>query len=411
MSGLPTGNDPGTARSAAAVDPGVDPAATPATAPPALRHLRSLEAAASTPGRLALFLPTLDDGGAERVMLQLGDSFAARGHPVDLVIGIPGGPLDSQVPPSVRRVELGASRSILALPALVRYLRAVRPAALLSTLEHSNVLALWARALARTGTRVVLREASMVMPAATLEGPRLKVQRRVMRLFYGRADAIVGVSRSVSDSLTGELGIPADLVHTVYNPVITPELALKAAAPLDDPWFAPGAPPVVLGVGRLVPQKGFATLVRAFADLRARRPARLVILGEGAERGALEALARELGVGDDVRLPGFDHNPFRWMARAAAFALPSQFEGLPGALIQAMACGCRVISTDCPGGSREILADGALGPLVPVGDAAALARGISALLDEAARGPRATYPIDRFTEQATVDEYLRLLEP
>jgi glycosyltransferase involved in cell wall biosynthesis len=406
MSGLPTGADPGTARGAAATDS----AATSAAAQ-ALRHLRSLEPAAGTPGRLALFLPTLDDGGAERVMLQLGDSFAARGHPVDLVIGIPGGPLDSQVPPSVRRVELGASRSILALPALVRYLRTARPAALLSTLEHSNVLALWARALARTGTRVVLREASMVMPAATLEGARLRAQRRVMRLFYGRADAIVGVSRSVADSLTGELGIPAHLVHTVYNTVITPELARKAAAPLDDPWFAPGAPPVALGVGRLVPQKGFASLVRAFADVRARRPARLVILGEGAERGALEALARELGVGDDVHLPGFDHNPFRWMARAAVFVLSSQFEGLPGALIQAMACGCRVLSTDCPGGSREVLADGALGPLVPVGDAAALARGISALLDEAARGPRATYPTDRFTEQATVDAYLRLLEP
>jgi glycosyltransferase involved in cell wall biosynthesis len=342
-------------------------------------------------------------------MLQLGASFSALGHRVDLVLAIPGGPLESQVPPGVRVISLGASRTAVALPAFVRYLRRERPEALLSTLEHANLLALWAAALARTGVRVVLREANVLLPRGQLDGLRGAALRVLMRRFYGSASAVVAVSKSVEESLASALGLPARKLRTIYNPVVTAELLQKASAPLEDPWFAPGAPPVVLGVGRLVPQKDFATLLRAFAELRALRPARLVILGEGSERAGLEALAKSLGVSADVRLPGFDHNPFRYMSRAALFVLSSIYEGLPGALIQAMACGCRVISTDCPGGSREVLGGGS-GILVPARDAHAIAVASATLLDDAARGPaRAQHRLDRFEERAAVERYLDVL--
>jgi glycosyltransferase involved in cell wall biosynthesis len=355
-------------------------------------------------------LPTLDDGGAERVMLQLGAGFGARGHAVDLVLAIPGGPLESQIPAGLRVIDLGGRRTAAALPALVRYLRRERPAALLSTLEHSNILALAAGGLARTRARVVLREANVLLPRDQMHGLQPHLLRALMRGFYRWARAIVAVSKSVAASLIDGLGLPPGRIRTIYNPVVTPGLARQAAAPLDDPWFAPGAPPVVLGVGRLAPQKDFPTLLSAFAQVRARRLARLVILGEGPDRGALEAQARELGVQDDVRLPGYDHNPFRYMGRSAVFALSSIFEGLPGALIQAMACGCRVISTDCPGGSSEILEGGTRGPLVPPRDPPALARGILALLDDADRHPaRLVHDVGRFTEQAAVDQYLEVL--
>jgi glycosyltransferase involved in cell wall biosynthesis len=360
--------------------------------------------------RLALFLPTLDDGGAERVMLQLGAAFGARGLTVDLVLAVPGGPLDSQVPPGLRVVDLQARRSVGALPALARYLRRERPAALLSTLEHANILSVWANALARAKVRVVLREANVLLPRDQMKGVRPHLLRALMRRFYRSASAIVAVSRGVAESLSDGLGLPPQRIHTIYNPVITPALEEKARAPLDDPWFQPGAPPVVLGVGRLVAQKDFGTLVSAFAEVRARRPARLVLLGEGEERANLIELARELGVADHVRLLGYDHNPFRYMQRATVFALSSVFEGLPGALIQAMACGCRVISTDCPGGSREILDGGALAPLVPMRDPQALAASIDAQLDAAARDPRRpTYPLERFSEKGAVDAYLDVL--
>jgi glycosyltransferase involved in cell wall biosynthesis len=360
--------------------------------------------------RLALFLPTMDDGGAERVMLHLGACFAARGHEVDFVVGIPGGPLDSQIPSSVRLIDLGARRSVNALPALARYLARERPGALLSTLEHSNILSVWARGLSRSGVRIVLREASVVAPRAELRGLRARTLRALMRTFYRAASTVVAVSQGVAASLTEELGLPARQIRTIYNPVVTPGMHEKANAPLDDPWFAAGAPPVVLGVGRLAPEKDFPSLLRAFAEVRKARPARLAILGEGKERPALEALALQLGVQSDFRLLGYDHNPFRYMRRATVFALTSLSEGLPGALIQAMACGCRVISTDCPGGVREIVETSPLAKLAPVGDTPALARGIAALLDDAARGPaRVSHSVERFSEQAAVDDYLRLL--
>jgi glycosyltransferase involved in cell wall biosynthesis len=152
------------------------------------------------------------------------------------------------------------------------------------------------------------------------------------------------------------------------------------AQPIDHPWFAEGAPPVILGVGKLKPQKDFATLLRAFATLRAGRAARLVILGEGEQRGELEALAQNLGIAADVALPGFVDNPFPYMARASLFVLSSRFEGLPGVLIQALACGCPAVSTDCPSGPAEILEGGRYGPLVPVGDAEGLARAMAETL-------------------------------
>jgi glycosyltransferase involved in cell wall biosynthesis len=345
----------------------------------------------------------MDDGGAERVMLQLGKSFAARGHEVDLVVAVPGGPLESQVPASLRRIDLRAKRSIQGLPPLARYLRREKPRALLSTLEHSNLLAVWARYLSLSGVRVVLREANVILP--DVRGWKARVERLLMRGFYRAASAIVAVSESVADSLVNGLGLSRALIRTIYNPVVTDDIAQKASAPLEDPWFTG---PLILGVGRLVAQKDFATLIRAFALVKKTRPAKLAILGEGADRPALEALARELQVESDVRLYGYDHNPFRYMQRSTVFALSSIFEGLPGALIQAMACGCRVISTDCPGGSREILSG--QGPLVPMRDPRALAGGINTLLDDAEKNPgRARYDIRRFTEEAAVEQYLEVM--
>jgi glycosyltransferase involved in cell wall biosynthesis len=169
----------------------------------------------------------------------------------------------------------------------------------------------------------------------------------------------------------------------------------------------------VSGAGRLTAQKDFPTLVRAFARLRARRPARLVILGAAKRprrRESLLALARDLGVADDVWLPGCVENPLRYLARSAVFALSSRWEGLPAVLIEAMACGCPVVSTDCPGGSREILEDGRWGPLVPPGEPEALAAAIGELLSAPPERKDLRRRAACFDRERAVDGYLEVLE-
>ena len=237
-----------------------------------------------------------------------------------------------------------------------------------------------------------------------------------MRRGYAAADAVVAVSDGVADDLAALAQLPRGRVRTIHNPVVGPDLARLAAETVEHPWFRAGGPPVVLSVGRLTVQKDHPTLLRAFARLRATRPARLVLLGGAArpERTAewlagLRGLAASLGVAGDVDLPGFVANPYPYMARSALFVLSSAWEGFANVLVEAMACGCPVVSTDCPSGPAEILDRGRYGPLVPVGDAEGLAGAMARVLDgqpdPAGPGRRA----GKFTVGRAADAYLEVL--
>lgn len=356
---------------------------------------------------VALFLPFLAGGGAERVMLDLAIAFAEAGVRVELVLASRRGPYLDDVPASVPVVDLRRSRVAASALPLLAYLWRRRPRALLSTLEHANVTALLVRRLAPR-MRVVVREANTVSADLRPSGAGARVLLWLMRRAYPSADAVVAVSQGVADEVREQLGVPAERVHVISNPVVTPRVTEGAGEPLTHPWFAPDQPPVVLGVGRLAPQKGFDTLLRAFRIAREQRPCRLVILGEGDQRGALEALAGELGVAEDVALPGFVANPFPYMAQAGAFVLSSAWEGLPNVLIQAMALGTPAVATDCPSGPREILDGGRLGRLVAVGDAAAMAEGIVEALGGERRPPSDAW-LARYHRDAVAQRYGRVL--
>ena len=393
---------------------------------------------------IAVFISELTSGGVQKRMLDLAGGLTARGHRVDLVLCRVDGRLSEQVPEGVSVVGLKAgpgwlgriyalaadpkgflsllrpvllprkpSETLPYLPDLVRYLRRVRPRALLAAKPHPNVEASWARRLAHVGTRLVVSE--RISLAGKTEKSRMWKRRflpPLVRRSYLNADAIVAVSDGVADDLADTARIPRDRITTIYNPVVTPQLLKRAEEPLDHPWFAAGAPPVLLGVGRLHDDKDFPTLIRAFARVRKVREARLMILGEAkrAERlDQLKALADELGVAQDVDFPGFVKNPLAYMAKASIFVLSSIWEGLPGVMIEALACGCPVASTDCPSGPAEILENGLYGPLVPVGDDAALAEAILSTLEnppdrEELRARGATFSLDR-----AVDRYLEVL--
>ena len=363
--------------------------------------------------RLAIFTSSMSwpplGGGAQRAMLTLAGGLAERGYNVDLVLARAEGPFLAEVPESVRVVDLKAKRVSASLPALVRYLRRERPEAMLSALNYVNIVALWARRLAGVSTRLVVSERNTLsLKAAHAPSRRGRLMPWLIRGFYPWADGIVAVSHGVGDDLARVTGIPRERIEVIYNPVMRPELREKVQAPLDHPWFKPGEPPVLLAVGGLRVQKDFPTLIQAFAHVRQARPARLLILGEGQERPALEALIRQLDLEQDVSLAGFVTNPYAYMAQASLFVLSSRWEGLPGVLIEALCCGTPVISTDCPSGPREILRKEEYGQLVPVGDVPALARAIEMTL--AGKTPRP--PCESwlpFERETVVNQYLKIL--
>lgn len=369
--------------------------------------------------RLALYISNLDDVGG-RMLVALAEGLARRGHNVDLVLARGAGPYQQGTLTGVRVVDLGAQRvrtSVLALaryvPPLVRYLRREHPNGMLSVMNHANVIALAARKCAGIQTRLVVSEhahlsAALQRTIVALGARRGPIMPWVMRYTYPWADHVVAVSEGVADDLARMIHLARDRVDVIYNPALTPGLHEQADAPLDHPWFQRGAVPVVLAAGRFSAEKNFDALIRAFAKLRKTTPARLIILGEGELRPRLEALADSLGLSGDVALPGFQDNPFQYMRRAALFTLSSNHEGFGNVLIEAMACGTPVVSTDCPSGPAEILEHGKWGRLVKVGDVDALAGAMRATLAET-KHPDVAGRAQDFGVEPAVDRYLKLL--
>jgi glycosyltransferase involved in cell wall biosynthesis len=256
--------------------------------------------------------------------------------------------------------------------------------------------------------RVVIQ---MTTTMSKIERSALKKRfyRALVSRIYPWASGIVSSSRGVADDFTQYTGIPANRVTTIYNPVITDHMLEQAKEAVDHPFFQGGQPPVIVALGRLTAAKDYPTLLRAYALVRKGRSSRLMIIGEGEERSSLEKLARELGLGKDIDLPGFVENPFAFLSKSAVYVLSSAWEGLPSTLIEALACGCQVISTDCPHGPAEILAGGEYGYLVPVGDADAISAAIFNVLDGYRCKPVPPAWLDQFKIQNIAHQYLDVL--
>ena len=358
--------------------------------------------------KLAFFLPNLGGGGAERMMMNLAQGLVERGLTLDMVLAKAEGPYLSTLPDGVRVVDLKAGSVVRSVPGLVRYLREEQPEVLLSTLHYANLAALTARRLAGTRTRVFLREANMLSVGNSGTFKNRTILTLVKRL-YPWSSGVVAVSEGVAADVKAFVNIPEEKVHTVYNPVVTDDLCRQCEAPVAHRWLETDVP-VFLGVGRLTEQKDFTTLIRAFAEVRSRREARLIILGEGEQRAKLQGLVAELGLAQEVDLPGFVDNPFAFMSRASVFVLSSAWEGLPGVLIQALACGCPAVSTDCPSGPHEVLEGGRYGKLVPVGDVAAMTDAMLHTLETPLRSEDLKRRAQAFSVAASTRAYLELFD-
>jgi glycosyltransferase involved in cell wall biosynthesis len=357
------------------------------------------------PLRVLFVVPSLEPGGAERVVVRLLTDLPRERVEPHLALVSRTGALLPQVPPDVALHDLGAGRVRYAARPLLRLAYRLRPRVVLSTLGYLNLALLALRPLFPRGVRVIVREANTVLAElATVRHPR--IWKLGYRLLYPRAEAIVCPARAVVEDLATGFGAPRGRLHHIPNPIDAEAIRRQAesgSSPLDEGGVH------LVAVGRLAPQKAFGRLLEAFRVVALERPeVHLWILGEGPERTVLETTARRLGISDRVHLPGFVDNPFAWLRRAALFVQSSKFEGLPNALLEALACGVPVVAVEEPGGTREILEEARGAVLVrgrlPEDLAAAIGRVLGGSPGESPLLP------ERFQPERVVAAYLELFE-
>jgi glycosyltransferase involved in cell wall biosynthesis len=343
-------------------------------------------------------------------MLDLANGFAARNFVVDFVLAEAKGELLERLGHSVHLVDLRSPHGVLrSLPALARYLRCEQPTVLFTAMDYVNVLSLLVRRLYRIKTRVYVSSHNSLLDA-TRNSPRWRdrLLPLAVRLTYSWADGIATVSNGVSNVVAEITKLPRNRITTIYNPVVDSHFDRRMGVACDHPWFKDGEPPVLIGVGKLVYQKDFVSLIRAFAVVRQRRPARLFILGEGEKREELQAEINRLGLENEAQLHGFTDNPLPFMRAARIFVLSSRFEGFGLVIAEALACGTPVVATDCPYGPKEILAEGKFGSLVPVGDVPKLTDAILAALQDQPDRERLRRRGREFSLKRATDAYLNL---
>ena len=358
--------------------------------------------------RIALTVARYSVTGVPEVQMRLATELVRRGFAVDLVVF---GRWPAAWPDrNVRLVELGSSRAAVALPRLVRYVRSARPTAIISAEDHVNVITLLAARASGVGVSTCVTSHVPFFESHVPPWRKGFWITRLMARLYPTAQCVATVSAGLGDELAGVIDLPRAAIKTVYNPVVTDRMREQMAAPDPHPWLIGDGPPVVCGCGSLHPRKGFDVLLRSFASLASEWELRLIVIGTGRERSRLEALARVLGVAGEVAFVGAVPNPLAYMARARLFVLSSTFEGLPTVLIEALACGTPVVSTDCPHGPREILDGGRYGHLVPIRDHLALAAAMGKTLSDPPDPTVLRQRAAAFTAERAVDEYMRNLK-
>ena len=328
-------------------------------------------------------LPSLRGGGAERMTLNLLKGLNRKELQLKIILGEKVGPFIDKIPMDVSIINLKVHHMRDAFLKLVRHLHQERPDILFSVMGHTNVIALLAKRVANVSTKILV---SVHSTPSKVKKNRLDIRARLVPYFerwlYPKADKVIAVSQGVKNDISEYLGINKEKIAMIYNPIIDEEIFELAQEPVNHPWFHNSKIPIILAVGALKKQKNYPLLFKAFKLICRKLPLRLVILGEGGERENLENLSQELKIADKIDLQGFQRNPYKFIAKASVFALSSSLEGLPTVLVEAMACGVPVVSTNCPSGPREIITEpGYNGLLVQTGNPKALAEAIFQVLD------------------------------
>jgi len=359
---------------------------------------------------LAIFLATSGHSGVDKIMGNLIQEFGRQNIPVHLLRIKNHGPYLKEIPDSVNIVDLGAAHVDTAFPALVRYMKKERPAFMLTDKDRVNRAALLAAMVSQAPVKLSIRVGTTVSKNLERRDWLARtLQILSIRTLYSKASNILVPSNGAAQDLNKNFRLPLNKIKVVPSPVITDDFEQKCSEPVNHDWLSAKKVPVILGAGELCSRKDFTTLIRAFSLVRREMNARLIIAGKGKKRKELISLAHDLGVEADVDLVGFVHNLPAWMAKSDLFVLSSVCEGMPVVLIEALAAGTDVVSTDCPSGPRELLQNGTVAPIVPVGDAEALARAMLSRLRAAKEPERLKQAVSKYRVRASANSYLEAI--
>lgn len=365
----------------------------------------------------AFFLESLDGGGAERAIVALAGEIARRGHAVDLVVAHADSDFYHEISPAVNVVDLAARSHLLTLCRLITYLRRRNPTVVMSALDVPNIMLLVAARISGYKGRTIISQRAVVT-AIQREWP---LGRRLMIMLlqhtlFPQADALISNSHAAANEVRERLGVPTDRISVIHNAVDIERINRLAREPLSNHWLSKLQQPLIVSVGSLTARKDVGTLIKAFASVKARRQAHLVIIGkvEGrnsqAEQHKIENLIEELGLSAHVHLPSFDPNPYKWMAAAAVFVSASMEEGFPNVIAEALALGRPIVATDSLGDTATLLEQGKWGRLVPVGDPERMADAILAALDDPTP-PDGRIRAGDFTPARITAAYLNVFRP
>ena len=376
--------------------------------------------------RIGITLYGLTWGGATRRVITLARGFIRRGHDVKLIIVERGEYLDKDIQ-DIAIIELnhGILRHFLknapkkrkidfSRYALAKYLRKQEIDIIMSGGNNVHLATISAKLLSKTNIPLILRFSNHLTASLAR---KQKLSRKIRYLkscrYYPKADSFIAVSQSTARDISDATKIPLDQINVIYNPMFTDGLKKKLLEKIEHPWLqarGKNAIPVIIGAGRLVIQKNFELLINAFACALQEKELRLIILGEGKRRERLATLISKLGIKKYIDFQGVVPNPMAYMAKADLLCLSSKWEGLPGVLIESLAAGCPVVSTDCPGGSAEILDYGKFGILTPMDDEEIMAQSILKALEVDWNSADLKKRAQFFSVDKAVDGYLNVFE-
>ena len=361
---------------------------------------------------IALFFPSFRIGGTERVMVHLLHGFINKGLIVDAVVINAQGPFRKELPSGVNLVDLGSKRALTSLLPFISYLYKNHPEAVLSAATRVNIIAILAVLFSRKSIRLVVSERSYLTQKKKYSSKFWdKLSHQLIKLLYPYADSVVTVSQDANQDFMNFSNLDPKKITTIYNPVPVDYIQKAANEKIFHPWLETSEVPVILAVGRLSRPKNYPLLIDAFNILRQRRKCRLLIIGEGEERAKIQQLVQSSTFTEDIWLLGKTDNPYPYMARADVFVLSSSWEGFSNVLVEALACGATVVSTDCHSSPAEILQNGKFGRLVPEDDATALADAIEVSLDHPMPSKQSIKRAQQFSVEKAVQKYLQLLLP